>query len=43
MIAVVMMVSGLRVMWRRDRPVKTAVSPETCVVIVVPSLWVASW
>ena len=33
MIAVVMMVSGLRVMWRRDRPVRTAVSPKKCVVI----------
>ena len=28
MTAVVMMVSGLRVMWRRDRPSKTAVSPK---------------
>src|ERR1039458_10641500 len=37
MIAVVMMVSGLRVMWRRDRPSRTAVSPKKCLVIVVPS------
>jgi hypothetical protein len=35
MIVVVMMVSGLRVMWRRDRPSRTAVSPKKCVVIVV--------
>ena len=33
MIAVVMMVSRLRVMWRRDRPCRTAVSPRKCVVI----------
>jgi hypothetical protein len=31
-----MMVSGLRVTWRRDRPVRTAVSPKKCSVIVVP-------
>jgi uncharacterized iron-regulated membrane protein len=36
MIAVVMMVSGLRVMWRRDRPVRTAVSLKSCLVSVVP-------
>ena len=36
MIVVVMMVSRLRVMWRRDRPVRTAVSPKKCVVIVAP-------
>src|SRR5215207_2864780 len=36
MIVVVMMVSGLRVMWRRDRPCRTAVSPKKCLVIVVP-------
>src|ERR1035438_5023518 len=36
MSAVVMMVSGLRVMWRRDRPSRTAVSPKKCLVIVVP-------
>ena len=41
MIVVVMMVSGLRVMCRRDRPVRTAVSPKKCVVIVVPYLSVA--
>src|SRR5262245_48913893 len=34
-IATVMMVSGLRVMWRRDRPVRSAVSPRKCVVIAV--------
>jgi hypothetical protein len=34
--AVVMMVSGLRVMWRRDRPSRTAVSPKKCAFIVVP-------
>src|SRR3989440_10824067 len=33
MIAVVMMVSGLRLMWRRDRPSRTAVSPKKCFVI----------
>ena len=38
-ITVVMMVSGLRVMWRRDRPVRTAVSPKTCVVTVAPWWW----
>jgi hypothetical protein len=32
----VMMVSGLRVMWRMDRPSRTALSPKKCVVIVVP-------
>src|SRR6266540_4526628 len=37
MIVVVMMVSGLRVMWRRDRPVSRAVSPRKRLVIVVPS------
>ena len=30
MIVVVMIVSGLRVMWRRDRPCRTAVSPKKC-------------
>jgi hypothetical protein len=35
-IATVMMVSGLRVMWRMVRPSKTAVSPKKCVVIVAP-------
>src|SRR4030095_9071699 len=38
MIVVVMMVSGLRVMWRRDRPVSRAVSPKKRLVIAVPSL-----
>src|SRR5918995_512367 len=33
MIVVVMMVSGLRVMWRRDRPVSRAVSPKKRLVI----------
>ena len=36
MIAVVMMVSGLRVTWRMVRPVRTAVSPTKCVAMVVP-------
>ena len=36
MIVVVMMVSGLRVMWRRDRPVRAAVPPKNCVVMVGP-------
>src|SRR5258706_8212890 len=36
MIAVVMMVSRLRVTWRRDRPSRTAVSLKKCVFIVVP-------
>ena len=36
MIVVVMMVSGLRVTWRMDRPSKTVVSPKKCVVIVIP-------
>jgi hypothetical protein len=36
MIETVMMVSRLRVMWRMDRPAKTAVSAKKCVVIVVP-------
>jgi hypothetical protein len=31
-----MMVSRLRVMWRRDRPSSTAVSPKKYVVIVIP-------
>src|ERR1700689_3013785 len=35
-IAVVRMVSRLRVTWRMVRPVRTAVSPKKCVVIVVP-------
>src|SRR6266542_682938 len=35
MIVVVMMVSRLRVMWRRDRPSRMAVSPKKCLVIVV--------
>ena len=35
---VVMIVSMLRVMWRRDRPVRTAVSERKCVVIGVPQL-----
>src|SRR4030095_16418565 len=38
MTAVVMMVSGLRVMWRRDRPVRTAVLSKKCVVMVTPSV-----
>src|SRR6204780_348804 len=38
MIAVVMMVSGLRVTWRMVRPVRTAVSPKVCVAIVLPLL-----
>src|ERR1700722_17635307 len=33
MIAVVMMVSGLRVMWRMDRPSRTVVSPKKCAFI----------
>ncbi|MFF0133976.1 hypothetical protein ACFYTG_51585 [Streptomyces mirabilis] len=33
---VVMMVSMLRVTWRRVRPVRTAVSPKKYVVILVP-------
>src|ERR1035441_10158004 len=37
MIATVMMVSGLRVMWRMVRPSRTAVSPKKCVVIVGPA------
>jgi hypothetical protein len=36
MIVVVMMVSGLRMMWRRDRPNRTAVSPKKCLIIAVP-------
>ncbi|MHB8891540.1 MAG: hypothetical protein ACYC65_05785, partial [Candidatus Limnocylindrales bacterium] len=40
-IAVVMIVSALRVMWRRDRPVRTAVSPKKWVVIVVSLLALA--
>ena len=36
MIAVVMMVSGLRVTWRMVRPVRTAVSPTKCVAMMVP-------
>src|SRR5258708_12055390 len=36
MIAVVMMVSRLRVTWRRDRPSRTAVSLKKCLFIVVP-------
>ena len=36
MIVTVMMVSRLRVMWRMDRPSRTAVSSKKCVVIVVP-------
>jgi hypothetical protein len=35
-IVVVMMVSGLRKMWRMDRPSRTALSPKKRVVIVVP-------
>jgi hypothetical protein len=38
MIVVVMMVSGLRMMWRRDRPSRTAVSPKKRVLIVAPLL-----
>src|SRR5580692_8792992 len=34
MTAVVMMVSGLRAMWRRDRASRTAVSPRKCLFIV---------
>nr|BFF10470.1 hypothetical protein GCM10025699_17730 [Microbacterium flavescens] len=33
--AVVMIVSGLRRMWRSDRPVRTAVSPRKCAFIVI--------
>src|SRR5262245_32118672 len=33
MMAVVMMVSGLRVMWRMDRPSSTVVSPKKCLFI----------
>src|ERR1700753_1632691 len=33
-IAVVMMVSGLRVTWRIVRPARTAVSPKACVAMV---------
>src|SRR5579864_2512286 len=36
MIAVVMMVSRLRAMWRRDRPSRTQVSPKNCTVILSP-------
>jgi hypothetical protein len=36
MIVTVMMVSMLRVMWRMDRPSKTAVSPKKWVVIMTP-------
>jgi hypothetical protein len=36
MIETVMMVSGLRAMWRMDRPSKTTVSPGKCLVIAVP-------
>src|SRR3981081_1015748 len=36
MITVVMMVSGLRVMWRSERPSRTAVSPRKCLFIIVP-------
>src|SRR5215218_11210137 len=36
MIVVVMMVSGLRMMWRRDRPVSRAVSPRKRLLIAVP-------
>jgi hypothetical protein len=32
--AVVMIVSGLRRMWLRDRPVRTAVSPKKCLLMV---------
>src|SRR5262245_33623416 len=39
-IAVVMMVSRLRVTWRMVRPVRTAVSPKKCVAIVLPLLLV---
>src|SRR5215218_8354844 len=38
MIVVVMMVSGLRVMWRRDRPSRTALSKRKCLVMVDPSV-----
>ena len=34
--AVVMMVSGLRTMWRSERPVRAPVSLRTCVVIEFP-------
>src|SRR6266545_3779457 len=40
MIVVVMMVSGLRRMWRRDRPVRRAVSPKKRLIIAVPYLLV---
>jgi len=33
MIVVVMMVSGLRVMWRRERPVSRAVSPTLMTIV----------
>jgi hypothetical protein len=36
MIVVVMIVSGLREMWRRDRPSRMAVSSKKCLVIVIP-------
>src|SRR5699024_11893162 len=36
MTAAVMMVSGLRAMWRKDRPVRVAVSLRAWVVMVVP-------
>src|ERR1044071_3864067 len=36
MIETVMMVSRLRVMWRMDRPSKTAVSLKKCVFMMVP-------
>jgi hypothetical protein len=38
---VVMIVSGLRRMWRSERWVRTAVSPSTWVVIAVP--FVPKW
>src|SRR5215467_12664079 len=41
MIAVVMMVSRLRVTWRRERPRRTTESLKKCVFIVVPLLVLA--
>ena len=36
MTTVVMMVSGLRLMWRRDLPSRTVVSPKKWLVMVGP-------
>jgi hypothetical protein len=36
MIVVVIMVSRLRLMWRKDRPKRTELSLTKCVVIAIP-------